>query len=90
MTKAIVRNARRLTRAAALSLAGAAVGLHLLAGSGPAMAATEEEQIALQLADLLRAARAVISAGACESSDISPHMSPGWKLPITRSPAWSR
>ena len=62
MIKTIVRSARRLTHAAALSLAGAAVGLHLLAGSGPAVAETEEEQIALQLADLLRAARAVISA----------------------------
>lgn len=62
MIKRIVRSARRLTHAAALSLAGAAVGLHLLAGSGPAVAETEEEQIALQLADLLRAARAVISA----------------------------
>jgi hypothetical protein len=46
----------------ALSLATAAIGLHLLAGSGPAMAATDEEEIALNLANLLRAARAVISA----------------------------
>jgi hypothetical protein len=62
MGQAIVRRARRLAYAVALSLATAAVGFHLLATGGPAMASTEEEQIALQLADLLRAARAVISA----------------------------
>jgi Protein of unknown function (DUF3365) len=57
----IVRRARRLGYAIALSLATAAIGLHLFAG-GPAMATTEEEEIALNLANLLRAARAVISA----------------------------
>ena len=62
MGQAIVRRARRLGYACALSLATAAIGLHLLAGSGPAMAATDEEEIALNLANLLRAARAVISA----------------------------
>ena len=62
MTIAIVRCARRLGRAAALSLMTAAIGLHLLTSGGPAMATTEEEKVALQLADLLRAARAVISA----------------------------
>jgi hypothetical protein len=60
MIKAIVRSARRLGPAAALILATAAIGLHLLAG--PAMATTDEEETALQLADMLRAARAVISA----------------------------
>jgi hypothetical protein len=40
----------------------AAIGLHLVAGSAPALATSEEETIALNLADLLRAARAVISA----------------------------
>jgi hypothetical protein len=62
MTKAIVRRVRRLARTTVLGLATAAIGLHLLAGAGPAVASTEEEQIALQLADLLRSARAVISA----------------------------
>ena len=62
MGQAIVRRARRLAYVMALSLATAAIGLHLLAGSGPAMAATDEEEIALNLANLLRAARAVISA----------------------------
>jgi Protein of unknown function (DUF3365) len=61
MKKAIVRGARRLGHAAALSLVTAAFGLHLLTSGGPALAMTEEEEIALQLADLLRAARAVIS-----------------------------
>jgi hypothetical protein len=40
----------------------AAIGLHMVAGSGAALANTEEQTIALNLADLLRAARAVISA----------------------------
>jgi Protein of unknown function (DUF3365) len=62
MEQAIVGRARRLGYAVALSLATAAIGLHLLAGSGPAMATTEEEELALNLANLLRAARAVISA----------------------------
>ena len=62
MLKAIMRRVPRLARTTALALATATIGLHLLAGGGPAMATTEEEQIALQIADLLRAARAVISA----------------------------
>ena len=62
MGQAIVRRARRLGYAIALSLATAAIGLHLLASGGPAMATTEEEEIALNIANLLRAARAVISA----------------------------
>ena len=62
MTIAVVRCARRVGRAAALFLVTAAIGLHLLTSGGPALATTEEEKVALQLADLLRAARAVISA----------------------------
>jgi hypothetical protein len=62
MGQAIVRRARRLGYAITLSLATAAIGLPLLAGGGPAMATTEDEEIALNLANLLRAARAVISA----------------------------
>lgn len=62
MTLTAIRRPRRLFRAAALSLYAAAFGLHLLASSGPALATAEEEKIALQLADLLRAARAVIAA----------------------------
>ena len=62
MTKAIMLGAWRLGHAMALAMATAAIGLHLLAAGGPAMATTEEEKVALQLADLLRAARAVISA----------------------------
>jgi hypothetical protein len=62
MGQAIVRRARRLGYVIALSLATATIGLSLLAGSGPAMATTEEEEVALKLANLLRAARAVISA----------------------------
>jgi hypothetical protein len=49
-------------RAIALAVLTVALGLNLLASSGPALAISEEEQIALNLADLLRAARAVISA----------------------------
>jgi Protein of unknown function (DUF3365) len=62
MGEAIVRRARRLRSVIALSLASAAIGLHLLASGAPAMATTEEEEIALNLANLLRAARAVIAA----------------------------
>ena len=62
MGQAIVGRARRLGYAVALSLTLAATGMHLLANGGPAMAATEEEQIALNLANLLRAGRAVIAA----------------------------
>jgi Protein of unknown function (DUF3365) len=62
MRQAIVRRARRLGPVIALSLASAAIGLHLLTSGGPAMATTEEEEIALNLANLLRAARAVIAA----------------------------
>lgn len=62
MGQGIVRRARRLGYAAALSLATTAIGLHLLASGGPAIAATEEEEIALNLANLLRAGRAVIAA----------------------------
>ena len=62
MGRVIVRRAWRLGYAIALSLATAAIGLHLLASGGPAMATTEEEEIALNIANLLRAARAVISA----------------------------
>jgi hypothetical protein len=62
MIKAIVRSARRSAAAAGLILATAAIGLHLLGGAGPALATTDEEATALHLADMLRAARAVISA----------------------------
>jgi hypothetical protein len=48
--------------AIALAVLTTALGLNLLASSGPALAISEEEHIALNLADLLRAARAVISA----------------------------
>jgi hypothetical protein len=49
-------------RAIAFALVTATVGWHLLAGSGAAMATGEEEEIALNLANLLRSGRAVISA----------------------------
>ena len=64
MEQAIVRCARRLGYAVALSLATAAVGSPLLAGGAATAAtvATDEEEIALNLANLLRAARAEISA----------------------------
>ena len=62
MGATVSRRARRLGYAVALSLAIAAIGLHLLASGGPAMATTEEEEIALDLANLLRAGRAVIAA----------------------------
>jgi Protein of unknown function (DUF3365) len=62
MGQAIVRRVRRRGYASALPLAIAAIGLHLLASGGAAMATTDEEEIALNLANLLRAARAVISA----------------------------
>ncbi len=62
MGQTIVRRAARMGRAIAPALLTAAIALQLLAGSGPAMATSEEEEIALNLADLLRAARAVISA----------------------------
>jgi Protein of unknown function (DUF3365) len=62
MGRTVVRRARRLGYAAALCLATASIGLPMVASSGPALATSEEEQIALRLADLLRAARAVISA----------------------------
>jgi hypothetical protein len=45
-----------------MALAIAAIGLQLLASGRPAMATPEERQVALNLADLLRSARAVISA----------------------------
>jgi hypothetical protein len=60
--KKIVQRSRRVGRAIALGLVTAATGLHLLGGSAPAMATSEEEEIALNLANLLRAGRAVISA----------------------------
>lgn len=56
------RPARRLRRAAVLCFGASLIGLHLLAGAGSATAATDEEEIALQLAEMLRAARAVISS----------------------------
>ena len=62
MGKAIVQRVRRLGCTLAPALASALIGLHLLIGSGPAMATAEEEEIALNLANLLRAGRAVIAA----------------------------
>jgi hypothetical protein len=62
MGRTIVGRTGRLGYAIALALATAAIGLHLLVSGRPAMAATEEEEIALNLANFLRSARAVISA----------------------------
>jgi hypothetical protein len=62
MGQKIMRRAGRVGHAIALAVLAAAMGLHLLASSGPALATSEEEQIALNLADLLRSARAVVSA----------------------------
>jgi len=52
----------RIGQAIAMASIAMAIGLHLVAGSGPALATGEEEEIALNLANLLRAGRAVISA----------------------------
>jgi hypothetical protein len=62
MGQTIMRRAGRMGHAIALGVLTMAIGLHLLAGSAPAMASSEEEEIALNLANLLRAGRAVISA----------------------------
>jgi hypothetical protein len=62
MEQTIVRRAGRMGRASAFAMLTTAIGLHLVVGSGPALATSEEEEIALNLANLLRAARAVISA----------------------------
>lgn len=62
MGSRIAQPTRRPGNAIVLAVATLAIGLHLLASGGPAMAATEEEAIALNLANLLRAGRAVIAA----------------------------
>jgi Protein of unknown function (DUF3365) len=62
MGQTMVRRAGRIGYAVALALLTAAVGLHLVVSNGPALASSEEEVTALNLANLLRAARAVISA----------------------------
>jgi hypothetical protein len=62
MGQTIVRRSGRKGHAIALAMLTAAIGLHLVVGSGPALATSEEEEIALNLANMLRAARAVISA----------------------------
>jgi hypothetical protein len=51
-----------LARAVLAALAAGAIGAHLVVGSAPALATSEEEEMALNLANLLRAGRAVISA----------------------------
>jgi hypothetical protein len=48
--------------AIAVALVVAAIGLHLFVSGGPALATSQEEEVALNLANMLRAARAVISA----------------------------
>jgi hypothetical protein len=48
--------------AIAVALVAAAIGLHLFVSGGPALATSQEEEVALNLANMLRAARAVISA----------------------------
>jgi hypothetical protein len=62
MGQTIVRRSGRKGHAIALAMLTAAIGLHLVVGSGPALATSEEEETALNLANMLRAARAVISA----------------------------
>jgi hypothetical protein len=51
-----------LARAVLAALAAGAIGAHLVVGSASALATSEEEEMALNLANLLRAGRAVISA----------------------------
>ena len=48
--------------AIAVLLVATAIGLHLLLSGGAALATSQEEEVALNLANMLRAARAVISA----------------------------
>jgi Protein of unknown function (DUF3365) len=62
MEQRIMRRVGRMRRILGLTWLTAAIGLQLAVGSGPALATSEEEETALNLANMLRAARAVISA----------------------------
>ena len=57
-----IRRAGRMGHAIAIAWVAAAIGLHHLVSGGPALANSQEEEVALNLANMLRAARAVISA----------------------------
>ena len=57
-----IRRTGRMGHAIAVALVVAAIGLHLFVSGGPALATSQEEEVALSLANMLRAARAVISA----------------------------
>jgi len=57
-----IRRTGRMGHAIAVALVAAAIGLHLFVSGGPALATSQEEEVALNLANMLRAARAVISA----------------------------
>jgi hypothetical protein len=62
MEHTIMRRVGRMGRILGLASLTAAIGLQLAVGSRPALATSEEEETALNLANMLRAARAVISA----------------------------
>jgi hypothetical protein len=62
MKRLIARRSSPLRRAVLPALIAGTIGWQLLAGGAPALATTDEEATALNLANLLRAGRAVISA----------------------------
>jgi hypothetical protein len=62
MNRMIMRRSAPLGRTVMVALAIGTIGWQLLAAGGPALATSDEEEMALNLANLLRAGRAVISA----------------------------